>query len=765
MHFAFPAFIVGNLLFANLSMRIESALLGMLIPLCVLCVLCVRHSTCRFTSAALLGALCALASQQIELDRRLPAIGQRIDSELVGRIVSLPRQQGFVTQFLFRVLEGPLRDRQLRLTWYRAETNIRLGDSYRLWARLASPSGTVNFSGFDYEKWLFTQRIHGRGYVLSDPAPILVEVRCSFCLASLRAWLRNELEAQRAFSARGTHMALALGDTSGLHPAQWQVLNRTGTTHLLIVSGLHISLVAVLAYAVFGVAGLPVFFRISLTLAVTLGYALIGGWGLPVQRAFVMTAAFFSATLLRRHVTLMGRFTLAMFAVLLFDPLASLGRGFWLSFGVVLALILALTRYRSFRSNKLSGLLATSRAQWIAYLSLLPLIGFFNQEIPIASFAVNLIAIPWVSFLIVPLILISIVLLLIHQPLASYCLDLSALLVKWLWAFLSWCAGLDFVLPVSQLHPLVLVCALVGIFIVLMPKGLSYRWPGFILTTLLLSRSAGVKDGVLVVTFMDVGQGLSVLIETPRHAVLYDTGPAFDGGFSAAAQTVLPALRGLGIAELQAMVVSHSDNDHAGGERDIIESLPVKKHIRYGNCDDQWRSGNVMFTTFDVGASRHASDNAASCLLLVSMGDFNLLLTGDIEASEEYLLLGRKEIRAVLNNITVMSSPHHGSQTSSTPALLNQLQPKIIVISSGYLNRFGHPDQNISARYSARGIRVLDTAQTGAVRVQIGIAPNLETVRAITTDSGTLETNIPVSITVTLARDGRAGVWRRQSAH
>jgi competence protein ComEC len=333
----------------------------------------------------------------------------------------------------------------------------------------------------------------------------------------------------------------------------------------------------------------------------------------------------------------------------------------------------------------------------------------------LGSMFVNLVAIPAVGMLLVPLLLVSLLVLAVFPPLGPSLLGLCSLLVTMLWGFLETVAALDLVAGVRQFALISCLVSLAGIAILLAPRGLIPRWPGLLLFLIILIPVRELNEGDLRLTFLDVGQGLSVLLESAHRFQLYDTGPTFGTTFSAARQMVIPSLRRAGGRDVEHLIISHKDNDHAGGLLDILEKVPVARVIQYGDCAKEWISDHVKFRTFSVLASHPGmvtSANDGSCLLSIRTHRFQVLLTGDVEARAEYALLDLG-----LGTVDVMSVPHHGSNSSSTPALLNRLMPELAVVSSGFQNRFNHPDPLVLDRYRKRSTLILNTASSGAVEI------------------------------------------------
>ncbi len=725
MLFPVIAFVLGTVLIARVPvlLPLDAGLIS--VPLLIYGLKTRLVLPCSF----LLGAGWGFCALQVEIQHR-EDIARLMDGAgeqgvvVRGVVTDLPLVSEHSVRFHLRLIDS---NRRVRVYWYQPGVNLVPGQIWRLSVRLREPTGAVNFDTFDYEKWLFAKRIHGLGYVLPDNEQVLIGYRAG--VDTLRHRIRQKLQGVVPPNALPTFLALALGDTSLLRPEEWSILNRTGTTHLLIVSGLHVGLIASLTYLVCRVLGLGLAWTIGIAISTTAVYALLAGWGLPVQRALVMTVVYLSSGLLVRHISLLSRLSLAALFVVILDPVASLSAGFWLSFGVVAALILAFSN----RSGD-QGAMALGRSQWIAFIALLPLLGGLNHQLPLVSLPVNMIAIPVVGFVLVPLIFLSLIAGIAFESLSQLPVSVAHWITVRLWQFLEFAASFDGLVEIAAPDRWRILAALGGAALLLMPRGLLPRWLGIPLMLLLLEQPAPLESGTLRVTFLDVGQGLSVLLETRHGASLYDTGPFFAGAFSAADQIVLPALRGRGWHNLEQLIISHSDNDHAGGRDSILASVPVRQVIQESDCADQWERDSVWFVSFSAGLPESSNDE--SCLLLVVASGFRLLLTGDIETRGEMALLSRLKMP-----VDIISAPHHGSDSSSSPALLNTLIPSIAVISAGYRNRFGHPDTSIVRRYENRSVSVLSTAESGAVQIYLQ----------------------PGGMIISEARSRMSGVWRRHT--
>ncbi|WP_339083450.1 DNA internalization-related competence protein ComEC/Rec2 [Pseudomonas sp. TMP9] len=674
----------------------------------------------------LFGFTWACVSAQWALDDRLaPSVDART-LWLQGQVVGLPEVSGGVVRFELEqaVSRRELLPKRLRLSWYGGPA-VHAGETWRLAVRLKRPHGLVNPQAFDYEAWLLTQRIGATGTVKSGE--LLTPA------SGTGAWrdrLRQHLLATPAHGREGALAALVLGDGSGLSTADWQVLQNTGTVHLMVISGQHIGLLATLLYSL--VAGLA---RVGgwprswpwlpcacvLAFSGALAYGLLAGFEVPVQRACVMVGLVLLWRWRFRHLGVGLPVLLALLAVLLLEPLASLQPGFWLSFGAVALLILIF----SGRLGVWPWWGTLLRAQWAMAIGLLPLLLALGLPVSASGPLANLVAVPVIGLLVVPLALLGTLLLPVPGVgatligVAGWVLHLMFMLLSQLSVWLP--AWLPSALPFWAW----LLVAL-GALVLLLPAALPMRSLGaLLLLPLLFSPQQRPEYGRAEVWLLDVGQGLAVLVRTQQHDLLYDAGPRF-GEFDTGERVVLPSLRALDVRGLDLLLLSHADNDHAGGAAAIKRGLPVSRVVS-GEPDnvahslqaqacksEQWQWDGVAFSTWQwAGAT---DGNQASCVLLVEANGERLWLTGDIDSHAE---------RALLNSTLLMPAqwllaPHHGSRSSSSAALLAQVKPAAVLISRGAHNAFGHPHADVMGRYEAVAARAYDTAVQGALRIRLG---------------------------------------------
>ena len=655
--------------------------------------------------------------------------------------------------------------------------DMRPGERWRLKVRLKRPHGNANPGGFDYELWLLQDDVRATGYVVGAPAApgapaTAINRRLeafvwtpSHAIDYARGWLRDGIYAALPGAPyAGVIAALVIGDQRGISQADWSIFNRTGIGHLMAISGLHITMLAALfgglaswlwRRSFFTGAQLPLHLpaqkvAVLAGMAAALLYVLLSGFGVPAQRTLYMLIVVGIAFWRGRIVRVSLVMSLALGLVLLLDPWALLWPGFWLSFGAVgLLLYGSVGRMQPPRAMAAAAsrkhwwpalvqrLKEASHAQYLVTLGLVPLtVLVFGQYSLIGPIA-NAVAIPLVSLVITPLALLGSVL---PTVLAQFVLQLPHALLAWLAGFLQGLSAMPWAVwqtPVPSWWMFAL--AMGGTMLLLAPRGWPVRWLGwFGWLPLLLNAPVAPAEGSMRVTAFDVGQGMAVLVETPTHRLLYDTGPYYTPESDGATRVILPYLRARGIDHLDRVVISHNDNDHSGGALSLFGSLPVDSvysslaedspilraaplHTRC-QAGQTWNWDGIGFSMLHPTAASYDSDkwrpNARSCVLKVQIGRQSVLLAGDIEAvQEDELVNGPMGERLPA---TVLLAPHHGSATSSTEPFLRAVRPELAIFQVGYRNRFRHPHPDVDARYQRLGIRRLRTDESGAVTMVLG---------------------------------------------
>jgi competence protein ComEC len=506
------------------------------------------------------------------------------------------------------------------------------------------------------------------------------------------------------------------------------------------VSGLHIGMIAALAYGLvlrlalvmpYPVARQAHTLAAACCVAPAGVYAALAGFTLPTQRALIMLVVVQWLVIARRRRPLAGGLSLALILILLLDPLASLTASFWLSFGAVALILAASGRLdrpvSSRRPPALAALAGFCRLQLALTLGLAPLVIWFFGQVSIVSVIVNLIAIPVFAFVVVPASLLTAIAALIGADIGGLAAA-TGVMADAVWRLLEMAA--DYRLAAFELPRPPLSVLLLALAAISMGIG-RHRLPGrrlalLALLPLLVDHSRSPAPGFMRATILDVGHGLAVAMQTESHRVLYDAGPLFRSGFDAGAEIVTPALTALGDGTLDLLIVSHGDSDHAGGAGAIVGrypearvmtgpdvAMPATERCIAGRA---WNFDGVHFRVLHPPESSSLEGNDSSCVVRVETRAGSLLLTGDIEARAEAVLMAIGNLDA-----DVVVVPHHGSQTSSTSAFVRAVAPQAAIVSAGHNNRWGFPKPDVSRRWLDAGADVLVTGDLGAIDIAFAL--------------------------------------------
>lgn len=715
----------------------------------LLALACAVPSHSRPVAALIAGFVLMWWAASGQLAQRLDSSRQGSNLTIVAKVLDFPsRKNGALRLLVQPLVPGHLPDR-IRLSWFdpiffpdTVPANLlpAAGQVWQLQVKLKRPRGFFNPGGFDYEGWLFRQRIGATGYVKQGknvsahyPGPDVQTV--------VRQRFADRIDALFPPSeSRAVLKAISIGVRAEISDAHWQLYARTGTSHLMAISGLHIGLAAGGMFLLsWGVIALFVARRnvrdlaLVVAIAFAYGYAELSGFAVPAKRAFLMALLAAAAIILRRQVSVKYVFGLACLLVVISDPLSIYAPGFMLSF-LAVALLLwsgrvfdpasdATSRWHP--SRMVEAVRMLSRLQAVLLFGLLSVTIALFGRVSILAPLTNMLVVPLFNLVTVPACLLGLLLdgsvavagdLLLSLALASVDLVLQVVGLVGSW-------------PAAALEPplggmaIVLISGATVLWAVLPPG-----WPGRYLAIVALVATAIHKPAPLAancVAFhaLDVGQGLAVILRTRGHTLVYDTGPAFRSGSSTAKLVVEPFLHSLGLDTIDRLVISHADLDHAGGvERlhtaftpgqlilgeTLGDGRPTGSPCRRG---ETWQWDGIRFSFMHPNGSGRFSGNDSSCVLLVQAGDHKLLIPGDIEAiSERSILSG-----TALQKVDLVVVPHHGSRTSSSAEFVRRLSPAVAVVSAGYRNRWGFPKSDVSARWQKQGALVVTTAQSGAV--------------------------------------------------
>ncbi len=665
----------------------------------------------------------SLHGEEVNIRGCVTGIPQTMRSELTGRRYS---------KFSFRLHPNQLSPaglRQVRLNWYATGESspaiLKAGDCYRLAVVLRSPRNLANQLPFDYEAYLLFRGVDASGYVKrAQRLSYFREIpdRDVTVREALLGHVAESIPAPASVWITG----LIFGDGSAFTTEQWQIVRDSGTLHLLVVSGLHVGLVAIAGYWLGWLVQRALLLFRSGRLATTVSvfpamiaafmatlYLYLAGAGIPLLRAWLMAMLgilmFTSARRFRPTFLLL----LAAPGVLFINPLVWTQSGFWYSFAAVLALIAV------FRGRKSGWIQPWLLPQLAIFFMLLPATLFWGQPVNPVQIIANALAVPLLSLLLLPL---TIFCLIWPVPVLTNAL---AKLDQGFWWSLEYLLSL----PVADIHPqggllFFLILLLWVTLMVLFIRGARARVvvPGSVLVLALMSRAPSAMPGVWL---FDSGQGQSLLVTGEDASLLIDTGPSFSASFSIAGAVVLPWMTRAGVTDLDLLIISHSDHDHAAGSEEILNAVTVSQVLAgqpeslpgSGSCHQQGRrmmSEHLSLVFFNSGIRQPDKDNDASCVVQIHWYDQRILVPGDITAEAERRLVLRygEQLRS-----EVLVAGHHGSNTSSSAAWLKAVAPQQVWISAGYRNRFGHPHKAVLQRIKESDAEVLVTADSGLIRL------------------------------------------------
>lgn len=651
------------------------------------------------------------------------------------------------------------------------------GQVWRMALVLRRPHGGRNPHGFDYEGYVFAQGIRATGTVRGNPVLLDDDPWAGLSVAAQRArHIVRDAMLPYIGDLRwgGVLLALAIGDQASVDAADWLTFNRSGLTHLVSISGSHVTLIAALAAAAVNVLWrrlrwrgralaerLPAQLAAAWTaLVIAWLYCLLAGWGVPARRTFIMLVVMALSLHWRLALGPTHVLALAAFAVVVMDPWSILASGFWLSFLAVYVLMASTgwwgqatqIRHEGAWSARAGQLGEAARLQLLVTLALMPPLAFLFNEISLVSPLANAYAIPVIGALVTPLALLLAGLALVPG------LETAAGGVAWAAHFLldvcmwptTWLAELPWASVVVAAAPQwATVLAFLGVILALLPRGFPHRSMGwaFMLPALVWT-PARPAAGDWELYALDVGQGSALVLRTAGQVMVYDTGVRYSPDADATQRTVLPFLRALGVRKVDVLVVSHGDLDHVGGVRSLLEAMPVEQV--YASFDLEawlrrearmlgereipplpraaspcvygasWRTGGVGFAflwplgekSVDLKAGTRER-NRNGCVLRIKGLHHSILLPGDIGVDEEKALVERG-----LGPIDIVLAAHHGSRYSSDLRFISAVQAEHAIAQAGRWNRYGHPAPVTRRRWQTHGASFWDTGRHGAIRVR-----------------------------------------------
>lgn len=748
----------------------------------------VSHSPLQIVSFRLVSCLIVLITTMISAMSWTIFLAQMRRADTLSQV-----HENFVTRVTFRVqsmsqdLNGQQRfealvldpvpagiPRHLMVTWPDSDTSrvpVLAGNIWRAALTIKRPHGASNPAGFDFEGFMFQKniralgKVRGRPELLSDhpfASPGILIARC-------RHFVRNAMRKALVDARYGSVIiALAIGDQDSVSASDWDVFNRTGITHLVSISGSHVTMLAAFG----GLSMMWCWNRLRIggrhacawipskvmaacaALSVALFYCLLAGWGVPARRTFFMLLVIGLAMIARLPLSPATVLSVAAAVVTVLDPWSPMATGFWLSFGAVLILFALGAQAERMSVNKpttykkiMFVLKESVRMQWVITLAMTPVLAFLFQQVSLTSPFANAVAIPVVTFVVTPLALSMAVVSVIpgFDVLASVLGWIANLAMQWTMYPVVWLSESSWSMwSVAAMPVWTLALSIVGVAWALMPPGMPVRWAGWcLILPVLVWRPERPEEGAWNMTVMDVGQGSAILIRTHSHQLLVDTGPKM--GMSDAGQRVIhPVMRALSFKKLDALIVSHADMDHAGGLAHILSHFHVgalyasfdvfawlsrnanflvaDKKIKFKSpfilcvAGQTWTWDKVKFTVLHPATNQKIKDktNANSCVIHVAGIYHSVLLPGDIGTNEEKMIVQNyTDLQA-----DVVIAGHHGSLTSSSALFVRKINAVHAIAQSGYLNRFKHPAPEVIARWNLSQTKFWRTDHHGAILVE-----------------------------------------------
>lgn len=691
--------------------------------------------------------------------------------EVIGKVSSIGHIKGEALRFNFDVdaingtqLANPYR---IRLRWDKPLYWIQQGQVWQFLVKIKPAHGLANLGGFNYQTWLMQQKILATGYVKKSPKTLMINDQST--IRAMRYKKFYSLMPEHELSA--IIIALGFGERGLLTSAHWQILSATATQHLIAISGLHIGLVAVSVLFLLRifVKNVPIkwfikqawfngltqkkliYIPIVGSCVVATYYSYLAGFSIPTLRALIMLYLYWSMRSLGINLTVPRTLLITIFIILVIWPLNVLSASFWLSISALTIIFLTTwrfpvasitrdkskkvtshavsTRYSSYKAKAGHWLKSLLLLQLALTVIMLPIAGSLSYQLPLMAYFANIVAVPAMSFSTIPLTLASVILLPLSETLALYCMELALLTLDVIWHWLTIIANMEWALISVSAFKLNVILCLVCITIFTVIYHLKWRYIlvpslifcGYCITFIVKSR----VDNIWHLSALDVGHGLAIVIEKNNQVLIYDTGAAYPSGFNLSQVALAPYLNYRGYRSIDKIIISHNDNDHAGGLAFLREHYYVG-NVMANSLQLSPQSSCLAGQRFDwqgldfyvlSPASKLGENNDDSCVIKISDGHHSVLLTGDISKRVERRLVQDK----TLNNMLIsdlLIAPHHGSKSSSSGKFLSAVSPRVAIFSTGYLNQWHMPSDEIRRRYAHQNIQTFNTATQGMIRVK-----------------------------------------------
>lgn len=735
-------FLLGILLLQNFSTLPDLYWVGIILFIALFCKLLFKTN---YITAFLCGFAWVIFYANFQVNWKIPNELEGKTIQVSGYIASLPAyDEHHKVTFLFYIKKIITSNQKInvnhlvKLSWMKYENDLMVGDEWLLTVRLKRIHSTMNPGGFDYEAWAFQENIHGTGYVISKTENIKISSHWyHYSLNRIRQYFQHKIELNlKKTNTSAWIEALIIGERQNISQESWDILRNTGTNHLMAIAGLHIGFMAGFTHFLFSFfwkknANLSLLFPAQQAgaisaLIVALIYSALAGFSIPTQRACIMLSVYLLMVLLRRKLIPWQGWSIALLIVMLLNPLDVLTESFWLSFGSVALIIYGMSG--RLKVNNIWW--KWGRIQWVIAIGLIPFSLWLFHQFSWVGFIANSIAIPCVGFIIVPICLLGAMSLVLSDKLGGFFLSVADYILSMVWnilsylSHLSWSSWFQFI-P----NHYVLICSCIGMILLLAPSGFPGRFLGLIwMLPLILYKPLLPKAEEVVITLLDVGQGLSAIVQTQNHILVYDAGPRLSQSFDMGESVVTPFLYTLNVKKIDKLVISHGDNDHIGGSDALLKNFKVlsiqtsvpekflKFPAQYCLRNDSWSWDKVEFKFLYPVKENLDLDNDSSCVLHIQTGKQSILLPGDIEKkAEKYLTENSSDELAS----TILIAPHHGSKTSGKETFVRAVHPAYVLYSTGYRNRYHFPNPGVMQEYSDLNAKQFDTVKSGAIKIKL----------------------------------------------
>ncbi|USA47651.1 DNA internalization-related competence protein ComEC/Rec2 [Acinetobacter sp. C26M] len=643
---------------------------------------------------------------------------------------------------------------------------LRLGHYYRIDGAI-KPAHSYAVAGvFDQEKWFLQQNvmsafsvrhiqplsrdeIYRLGYQQHLKQQQRLQARFLLKIETMRLSFRNMFQTSE-FQHKGLLLALLTGDESLLSNRLKQQFQQLGISHLLAISGPHVLIFALLLtwllksilqrYCPKLYLWQPrqILLLFPFVLSVLL-YVVFVGFEIPAIRTLLTVIIASLFLLFRQSILPLSLLVYSASLLLIYDPFSILSAAFWLSYGACFILLriyqtlaqLPKDHVLTAAQQMIFGAKILIESQWKIFVALLPLILIFFQQVSWLAPLGNLIAIPLLSGVIVPLNIIAACVWLIIPVCGQVLFQFNDRLLSVLMWMLNSLKPISPDLYGVSFTPVMILSLILGLIILFMPRGtIPKMWAGICLLPIVL----GVKTQPTILNILDVGQGQSIFLQHPQQTLMFDTGGSYDEAkFNLGERVVIPFLRQQGIRTLDHVILSHLDQDHSGAFPSIqnafditqvqsnerSDTVPFKDNFSLCQQGQNWSYSNlkiqILSPDLDGLALTKHQKNEQSCVVYLQFLNAqpyqNFLIMGDAGWETEYKLLQQYPDLKV----DVLVLGHHGSKNSSAYDFLAVLKPKLAIASAGFENRYGHPSQELQSRLRALNIPLLNTAQTGSL--------------------------------------------------